>query len=166
MLAVLTVSAELNIHSGAGQWADHRGTLDFNLLKGDWPDALPAADGNGFPRWAVQPQPEPELLDGLPSVLPCLAYSTCFFPLTACPACYCNLCRSGAFAALKEGQSWHDPATRLLLSFEAIGGCPGTPGLPLYNHSGELVGRAEVCALCLHDHPTALGHCSSHLRLS
>lgn len=38
----------------AGQWADHRGTLDFNLLKGDWPDALPAPDGGGFPRW-VQP---------------------------------------------------------------------------------------------------------------
>ena len=34
----------------AGQWADHRGTLDFNLLKGDWPDALPAPDGGGFPR--------------------------------------------------------------------------------------------------------------------
>lgn len=49
------------------------------------------------------------------------------------------LLRSGAFSALKEGQSWHDPATRLMLSFESLGGCPGTPALPLYNHSGDFV---------------------------
>jgi hypothetical protein len=37
-----------------GQWADHRGLLDFNLLTGDWPDALPDTQG-AFPRWASGP---------------------------------------------------------------------------------------------------------------
>lgn len=35
--------------SPAGQWEDHRGLLDFNMLSGDWPDALPATAGD-FPR--------------------------------------------------------------------------------------------------------------------
>lgn len=33
----------------AGEWEDHRGLLDFNMLTGDWPDALPGAAGD-FPR--------------------------------------------------------------------------------------------------------------------
>lgn len=66
--------------------------------------------------------------------------------------------RSGAFSALKEGQSWHDPATRLLLSFESLGGCPGTPALPLYNHSGGLLWLVKI--MPPHAQPTKLPACS------
>lgn len=45
--------------------------------------------------------------------------------------------RSGAFAALQPGAAWWDPATRLLLRFDALGGCDGAPGLPLYNHTAR-----------------------------
>ncbi|KAL4443898.1 hypothetical protein ABPG75_011635 [Micractinium tetrahymenae] len=74
-----------------GQWEDHRGLLDFNMLTGDWPDALPATAGD-FPR-------------------------------------------DSSFSLLKEGTAWHDAASGLLLAFEAVGGCEGSPGLPLHNHS-------------------------------
>lgn len=75
--------------------------------------------------------------------------TSCLLPcFTTCPSPTDPPRRSGAFATLKEGQSWHDPATRLLLSFEALGGCPGAPGLPLYNHSGERCRRASHIVLC------------------
>lgn len=51
----------------SGQWADHKGLLDFNVLSGDWPDALPEEKG-GFPRWVGErgrvgsvPAPNPSL---------------------------------------------------------------------------------------------------------
>lgn len=53
----------------------------------------------------------------------------------------CRPCRESTFALLKEGGAWHDAASGLLLSFEAVAGCQGTPGLPLFNHSGALEGR-------------------------
>ncbi|KAL4449525.1 hypothetical protein ABPG77_007169 [Micractinium sp. CCAP 211/92] len=74
-----------------GQWEDHRGLLDFNMLTGDWPDSLPATAGD-FPR-------------------------------------------DSSFALLKEGTAWHHAASGLLLAFEAVGGCEGSPGLALHNHS-------------------------------
>ncbi|KAL4855201.1 Calponin y domain-containing protein [Chlorella vulgaris] len=43
--------------------------------------------------------------------------------------------RQSAFALLKEGTAWHDAASGLLLSFESVGGCSGTPSLALHNHS-------------------------------
>jgi hypothetical protein len=47
------ISVELVRRSAdTGGWADHRGLLDLNLLKGDWPDALPDQSG-GLARWGA-----------------------------------------------------------------------------------------------------------------
>lgn len=52
------------------------------------------------------------------------------------PVCLPGRCRDSSFSLLKEGTAWHDGASRLLLLFEAVAGCNGSPGLALYNHTG------------------------------
>ena len=44
-------------------------------------------------------------------------------------------CSYTAFALLKDGFSWYDNSSRLLLTLERLEDCPGSPGLPLWNHS-------------------------------
>ena len=71
-------------------WTE-RGVLDFNVLHGDWPHALPAGPG--------------------------------------------EVARNTQFSLLKEGHSWYDPGSQLLLSLERIGECDGEAALRPYNHS-------------------------------
>ena len=161
MPPILTTCKQPTPAASAGKWADHRGLLDFNVLSGDWPHALPAHAGT-FPRhgslacWIPRKCPQCLLLCmlSIPSIPAChaaLPCPACLLTCSALPACLPACRRLSSFALLKEGAAWHDAASGLLLSFEAVGGCQGSgagtsssssggggggsPGLPLYNHS-------------------------------
>lgn len=72
------------------EWTE-RGILDFNVLHGEWPHALPAGPG--------------------------------------------ELARMSEFSLLKEGHSWFDPGSRLLLSLQRIGDCDGQAEIVPHNHT-------------------------------
>lgn len=80
----------LRRQGAAKQWSE-RGLLDFNVVHGDWPDALPAG--------TKQPP------------------------------------RQSQFALLKEGYSWFDPGSGLLVALERVAECDGLAGLRPHNYT-------------------------------
>ncbi len=120
------------------------------MLTSDWPDALPATAGD-FPRhgcWAgdcigaLRKQAPVWLNAGRQAIK--IASLTTLFHVPCAPSCALRDCpflrhRDSSFALLKEGTAWHHAASGLLLAFEAVGGCEGSPGLALHNHSGAML---------------------------
>ncbi len=80
----------LRRNSITGAWSD-RAILDFNVMHGDYPHALPLRPG--------------------------------------------EISQQTQFSLLKEGRSWFDSSSRLLLSFERIAECDSPPEVDVYNYN-------------------------------
>jgi hypothetical protein len=78
-----------NPNKGNLAWSA-RAILDFNVMHGDYPHALPLGPG--------------------------------------------EVSQQTQFSLLKEGRSWYDSTSRLLLSFERIAECDSTPEVNVYNY--------------------------------